>query len=134
MSFLVGIRNLLLRLVYRAFRPLIFLMDPENAHYAFKRVGVFLGSNFITRFITRFFFDYGHKSLKTNVDGIYAIGDVVRGMMLAHKAEEVGFGDELVAVVVHLMQQPNHMLARDRGRPHLHGLAPPQCGERGNGN
>jgi dihydrolipoamide dehydrogenase len=28
--------------------------------------------------------------LKTNVDGIYAIGDVVRGPMLAHKAEEEG--------------------------------------------
>ncbi|MCP4329505.1 MAG: dihydrolipoyl dehydrogenase [Alphaproteobacteria bacterium] len=27
---------------------------------------------------------------KTNVDGIYAIGDVVRGPMLAHKAEEEG--------------------------------------------
>lgn len=30
----------------------------------------------------------GH--LKTNVDSIYAIGDVVRGAMLAHKAEEEG--------------------------------------------
>ncbi|HEY9487150.1 MAG TPA: dihydrolipoyl dehydrogenase, partial [Chryseosolibacter sp.] len=28
--------------------------------------------------------------LKTNVDNIYAIGDVVRGAMLAHKAEEEG--------------------------------------------
>ena len=27
---------------------------------------------------------------KTNVDGVYAIGDVVRGIMLAHKAEEEG--------------------------------------------
>jgi dihydrolipoamide dehydrogenase len=28
--------------------------------------------------------------LKTNVDGIYAIGDVIKGAMLAHKAEEEG--------------------------------------------
>ncbi len=28
--------------------------------------------------------------LKTNIDGIYAIGDVVKGAMLAHKAEEEG--------------------------------------------
>ena len=28
--------------------------------------------------------------LQTNVDNIYAIGDVVRGAMLAHKAEEEG--------------------------------------------
>jgi len=30
------------------------------------------------------------KHLKTNVEGIYAIGDVVKGAMLAHKAEEEG--------------------------------------------
>ena len=30
------------------------------------------------------------KNLETNVKGIYAIGDVVKGMMLAHKAEEEG--------------------------------------------
>jgi dihydrolipoamide dehydrogenase len=30
------------------------------------------------------------EKLKTNVDGIYAIGDVIRGAMLAHKAEEEG--------------------------------------------
>lgn len=29
-------------------------------------------------------------SLQTNVKGIYAIGDVIKGMMLAHKAEEEG--------------------------------------------
>lgn len=31
-----------------------------------------------------------NDSLHTNVEGIYAIGDVVRGAMLAHKAEEEG--------------------------------------------
>jgi dihydrolipoamide dehydrogenase len=36
--------------------------------------------------------------LETNVPGIYAIGDVVRGAMLAHKAEEEGvFVAELIA-------------------------------------
>lgn len=30
------------------------------------------------------------KNLRTNVDNIYAIGDVVKGAMLAHKAEEEG--------------------------------------------
>ena len=29
-------------------------------------------------------------SFKTNVDGVYAIGDVIAGPMLAHKAEEEG--------------------------------------------
>ncbi|MFB6306084.1 MAG: FAD-dependent oxidoreductase, partial [Flavobacteriales bacterium] len=31
-----------------------------------------------------------NDNLQTNVDNIYAIGDVVRGAMLAHKAEDEG--------------------------------------------
>ena len=41
---------------------------------------------------------------KTNVDGIYAIGDVIAGPMLAHKAEEDG-----VAVVEHLAGKGGHV-------------------------
>ncbi|KZN36424.1 dihydroorotate dehydrogenase [Pseudoalteromonas luteoviolacea S2607] len=70
MRLIIGIRNFVLRLFYRAARPLIFLMDPEDAHYMFKRVGVFLGSNFLTRWITSLFFNYGHRSLNIEVDGI----------------------------------------------------------------
>jgi dihydrolipoamide dehydrogenase len=44
----------------------------------------------------------GH--FKTNVDGIYAIGDVVRGPMLAHKAE-----DEGVALAEILAGQAGHV-------------------------
>lgn len=67
---LVGIRNLVLRGLYQAARPAIFLMEPESAHYSLKRVGVFLGSNPITKAITAFFYDYEHKSLNTTVDGV----------------------------------------------------------------
>lgn len=70
MSFLVGIRNLLLRVAFRVTRPLIFLMDPEDAHYMFKRVGVFLGSNALTRAFTSLLFNYEHNSLNTTVDGV----------------------------------------------------------------
>jgi len=42
--------------------------------------------------------------LKTNVEGIYAIGDVVKGAMLAHKAEEEG-----VFVAEHLAGQIPHI-------------------------
>jgi|TARA_Y100000114_G_scaffold10435_1_gene8202 dihydroorotate dehydrogenase len=49
---------------------MIFLMDPEQAHYSMKRIGVFLGSNPITKAFTSLLFDYGHKSLNTEVDGI----------------------------------------------------------------
>lgn len=41
---------------------------------------------------------------KTNVDGIYAIGDVIRGPMLAHKAEEEG-----IAVVENLAGRAGHV-------------------------
>jgi dihydrolipoamide dehydrogenase len=41
---------------------------------------------------------------KSNVDGIYAIGDVITGPMLAHKAE-----DEGVAVAEHLAGQHGHV-------------------------
>jgi dihydroorotate dehydrogenase len=70
MSFIVGIRNFVLKMLYRLFRPLIFLMEPENAHYTLKKGGVLLGSNPFTRFITGLLFDYGHKSLNTTVNGI----------------------------------------------------------------
>ncbi len=42
--------------------------------------------------------------LQTNVKGIYAIGDVIGGAMLAHKAEEEG-----VAVAEHLAGQSGHV-------------------------
>ena len=70
MNFIVGIRNFFLHLLYRIMRPLIFLMEPENAHYSLKKIGVFLGSNPITRGLTSLFFNYGHASLNTQVDGI----------------------------------------------------------------
>ncbi|WP_454980688.1 dihydrolipoyl dehydrogenase [Capnocytophaga haemolytica] len=45
-----------------------------------------------------------NEYLQTSVPNIYAIGDVVRGAMLAHKAEEEG-----VAVVEHLAGQKTHI-------------------------
>ncbi len=44
----------------------------------------------------------GH--FKTNIDGVYAIGDVIAGPMLAHKAE-----DEGVALAEHLAGKPSHV-------------------------
>jgi dihydroorotate dehydrogenase len=51
-------------------RPLIFLMEPENAHYSLKKIGVFLGSNPFTRWLTSLLFNYKNKKLNTRVDGI----------------------------------------------------------------
>ncbi|MEM1391485.1 MAG: quinone-dependent dihydroorotate dehydrogenase, partial [Pseudomonadota bacterium] len=69
-SFIVGVRNLIMRGLYRAARPLIFLMEPEQAHYAMKRVGVILGSNPVTRALTSLFFNYQNKRLNIEVDGV----------------------------------------------------------------
>ncbi|ARN84072.1 dihydrolipoyl dehydrogenase [Candidatus Nucleicultrix amoebiphila] len=44
------------------------------------------------------------ENFKTSVNGIYAIGDVIRGPMLAHKAEEEG-----VAVAEYLAGQKSHV-------------------------
>ena len=55
---------------FRAIRPLIFLMEPEQAHYSLKRMGVLLGSNPVTRWLTGLLMDYNHKSLAITVDGI----------------------------------------------------------------
>ena len=70
MSIIVGIRNLILRILFRVIRPVIFLMDPEDAHYSMKRIGIVLGSNPITKVFTSLLYDYGHKSLNIQVDGI----------------------------------------------------------------
>ncbi len=43
-------------------------------------------------------------SFRTNVDGIYAVGDVTGGMMLAHKAEEEG-----IAAVENMAGQSGHV-------------------------
>lgn len=45
-----------------------------------------------------------NENLETNIEGIYAIGDVVKGAMLAHKAEEEG-----VYVAEHLAKQKPHI-------------------------
>ncbi len=44
------------------------------------------------------------KHWQTNVPGIYSIGDVVDGPMLAHKAHEEG-----VAVAEHIAGKPGHV-------------------------
>ncbi|HUE41021.1 MAG TPA: dihydrolipoyl dehydrogenase, partial [Chthoniobacterales bacterium] len=44
------------------------------------------------------------KYFKTNIDGIYAIGDVIAGSMLAHKAQ-----DEGIACVEHMAGKDGHI-------------------------
>tara|TARA_B100000941_G_C28467544_1_gene534470 strand:- start:80 stop:1285 length:1206 start_codon:yes stop_codon:yes gene_type:complete len=69
-SFIVGIRNLTLKLLYKIARPVIFLMDPEEAHYSMKRIGIALGSTNVTKWLTSLLYDYNDDALKTTVDGV----------------------------------------------------------------
>ena len=70
MSTLIGLRNWLMWAGFQTIRPLIFLMEPEQAHYSLKRVGVFLGKFWITRKLTSLLMNYKHESLNITVDGI----------------------------------------------------------------
>tara|TARA_B100000963_G_scaffold213315_1_gene185943 strand:- start:282 stop:1409 length:1128 start_codon:yes stop_codon:yes gene_type:complete len=55
---------------FQTIRPLIFLMEPEQAHYSLKRVGVFLGKFWLTRKLTSLLMNYKHDSLNITVDGV----------------------------------------------------------------
>ena len=67
---------------------------PYSDGLGLDKVGVATDRGFITT----------DHDLQTNVAGIYAIGDVIGGAMLAHKAEEEG-----VAVAEHLAGQSGHV-------------------------
>jgi dihydrolipoamide dehydrogenase len=67
---------------------------PYSDGLGLDKVGVAMDRGFITT----------DHNLQTNVAGIYAIGDVIGGAMLAHKAEEEG-----VAVAEHLAGQSGHV-------------------------
>ncbi len=70
MNYMIAIRNFILKLSFRAIRPLIFMMEPEQAHRTLKQVGVFLGNNKVLRKLTGLLYDYSHESLNIEVDGI----------------------------------------------------------------
>ena len=71
LSFIVGWRNRISKLLYvGVIKHLIFLWEPEEAHANLKAVGKLLGSNWVTRKLTALMFYYGHKSLRTTVDGV----------------------------------------------------------------
>lgn len=75
-SFVVAIRNKILWALYRLARPLIFLMEPEDAHDVFKSVGKFLGASSIGRGFTSLIFGFRDKSLNIKVDGVDYISPV----------------------------------------------------------
>ena len=51
-------------------KPFLFRFDPESVHNFFTRVGVWSGSNIITRAIIGMMYNYRGRDISTVVDGI----------------------------------------------------------------
>lgn len=67
----LAIRGSITKFIYkRLLRPVIFLWSGEVAHNKLKTFGLWMGSNFIGRFVLTVLFFYKHKRLKTTVNGI----------------------------------------------------------------
>ena len=64
-------RNSVIRFCYVWFiKPILFLIDPEDVHNYFIRVGSFLGRFGLTRWKIKILFDYENPGLTQNVLGI----------------------------------------------------------------
>jgi dihydroorotate dehydrogenase len=69
---LVKIRNKFLGWKYAHFlKPIFFKMDPEFVHDRFTFMGRLLGSNPVTRGLTRVLFGYSHPMLEQTILGIH---------------------------------------------------------------
>jgi len=95
--------------VYRWFRPLVFLQEPEKAHDRIVKVGKFLGNNSLVRGL----FNYEDKRLNVEVNGIRfenPIGLAAgfdKNAVLTDFVESLGFGFEEVGSVSLLPREGN---------------------------
>ena len=61
-------RNVILRFFYKhIIKPIFFIQDPEKVHDKMIKLGILLGSNFITRKMTGLFFKYSHPILEQEI-------------------------------------------------------------------
>jgi hypothetical protein len=61
-------RNAVIRFFYVWFmRPVLFLIDAEQIHIAFLKIGDFLGKFGLTKWGTGIFFDYKNSQLHQNI-------------------------------------------------------------------
>lgn len=68
----VAVRNRLEHRVYtKALKPVFFKKDPEAVHDRIGKMGVVLGTNPVTRGVTRLLFGYRHESLEQVIHGMY---------------------------------------------------------------
>ena len=59
-----------IKLYEKLAKPIFFKIDPEVTHDLMTNVGAVLGSNFVTRLLTSFFFNYKNKRLNITIKGI----------------------------------------------------------------
>lgn len=102
----ISIRNSISRAVYRfVVKPVFFRFHPEHMHHWALTTGKILGSNPITRVMTRFFFSYQHPMLTQEIHGITFKNPVGLAAGFDKDAEltnimpEVGFGFEEVGSI-----------------------------------
>ncbi len=86
-------------------KPIAFRFDPEQVHDVFTTVGMTLGSNPITRLITRVLFYYRHPSLKQVIAGVEFENPIGlpagfdKNALLTGIMPDVGFGFEEIGSV-----------------------------------
>lgn len=104
---LIKFRNFLFGILYRnIFKKIFFLFDAETVHDFFTITGKILGSNFITRGITSFFFNNPDlKILNQKIHGIHFKNPIGLSAGFDKNAEltkiipEVGFGFEEIGSI-----------------------------------
>jgi dihydroorotate dehydrogenase len=65
---IIYLRNSIIHVVYgKILKPIFFRMDPEVVHDRMTNTGKLLGKFWLTRFITKIFFDYQNKSLEQEI-------------------------------------------------------------------
>jgi dihydroorotate dehydrogenase len=103
---IVLVRNFVIKIFYQGlFKPIFFLIDPEDIHDQMLGVGGFLGRFATTRFLTGLLFDYQNPLLSQSILGIKFKNPVGlaagfdKEAMLTGILSKVGFGFEEVGSI-----------------------------------
>ncbi|MEK6933724.1 MAG: quinone-dependent dihydroorotate dehydrogenase [Nanoarchaeota archaeon] len=99
MEKIIILRNRVIGSIYQTIiKPILFKFDPERAHNLFINIGKFLGSNFLTRYLTSLILNYQNPVLEQKILGIKFNNPVGlsagfdKNADLVNIVEDVGFG------------------------------------------
>jgi len=97
----IALKNVIMKFLYKNIvKRIVFLFDPESVHDFFNITGRFLGSNVVTRYLTRAVFYYKNSILSQKILGIKFENPVGlaagfdKNIELYKILPEVGFGYE----------------------------------------